>query len=160
MRGIALEDLGTETAVRAVVLVLASKAPAVREVLGPMRDMLVLQVASVPDQLSPWFPMPPGILVGICSRYAEFLKITRTVLISAGLDPMGLVPRDARGKNWQRGLGAMAAVVCDVIVARRLPRGAKGITVRILAQASIADLRELQTSIGTRLDRTSSQGAV
>ncbi len=160
VRGIAVADLAAKTSVQAAVLVLPSNAAAARTVLGQGREIIVLQVTSVPHQLLPWLPLPSGILVGLCSCSIKFLKMTCAVLIGAGLDPMALVTRHARGKEWERGLEEVAAVVCDVVVATRLPPGLRVIPIRILARASLAELLALDLRPRTRPDRPLSYGPV
>src|SRR6266849_3467818 len=77
----------------AVVVVLPSKAKLVRKALPAGTELLTLQVRSVPASLAGWLPAPPGALVGIVSRWPNFLKLSRTLLIAAGLHADSLVFR-------------------------------------------------------------------
>ena len=136
----------------AVVFVLPSKAESVRKLLPVGSEMVILQVRSVPVSLAEWLPAPAGALVGIASRWPEFLKLAKTMLVATGLDGESLVVRDARQTGWQRGLEQTLAVVCDVVAREGLPRTVKAIPFRLLADASVLELGRMETSIRSRLD--------
>jgi GntR family transcriptional regulator len=116
---------------------LATVQPALPEGI----ELLTLRFRSVPSSLGEWLPAPSGALVGIASRWPHFLKLARTMLSAAGFHPDCLVIRDARKPNWQRGLKATAAVVCDSVVARELPIECRAIPFDLLAESSIDELR-------------------
>jgi GntR family transcriptional regulator len=69
------------------------------------------------------------------------LKVARAVLTAAGFHPDSLVFRDAREPDWQRGLPATAAVVCDSLTAAELPKGCRAIPFPLLSEPSITELR-------------------
>lgn len=104
-------------------------------------DLLVLRVNSVPKSLAPWLPAPTKSIVGVASRWPGFLKMARSVLAAAGFPPDGLLFRDARQANWQRGLKQAAAVVCDAVTAAELPKSLRAVIFPLLAEAAIDDLR-------------------
>lgn len=124
-----------------IPVVMPNRAPAVRHILPAGTELLVLQVRSVPTSLSAWLPAPSGTLVGIASRWPNFLNLARTVLQAAGFHPDSLVFRDARKSKWQRGLQQTAAVICDSVTASELPVGCRAIPFPLLSDASIAELR-------------------
>jgi GntR family transcriptional regulator len=136
----------------ALAVVLPSKAGMLRELLAPGAEMVTLQVRSVPDSLAEWLPAPSGALVGVASRWPEFLKFARTMLVATGFDADSLLLRDAREKGWQRGVEQASAVVCDVVTAEELPRSVRAIPFRLLAEVSLAELLGLEASISARLD--------
>jgi GntR family transcriptional regulator len=136
----------------AVVVVLPSKAKMVRKALPAGTELITLQVRSVPASLAGWLPAPPGSLVGVASRWPNFLKLARTLLIAAGLHADSLVLRDATKPNWQRGLNQTAAVVCDSVIATELPKQCRVILFPLLSEASIAELRRYQDFITRPLD--------
>lgn len=125
----------------AIPVVLPNRVTAVRRVLPPGTDILELQVRSVPASLAGYLPAPSGALVGVASRWPEFLKVSRAVLNAAGFHPDSLVFRDAREPNWKRGLKQSAAVVCDLLTAAELPAGCRAIAFSLLSEASIAELQ-------------------
>ncbi len=124
----------------AIPLVLPNRA-AVRQALPEGVDMLTLHFRSVPTSLAGWLPAPSGTLIGIASRWPDFLKLARTMLNAAGFHPDALVFRDARKANWQRGLKQTAAVVCDSVTATELPAGCRAIPFPLLSASSIEELR-------------------
>jgi GntR family transcriptional regulator len=135
----------------AIPVALPSKARMVRKALPDGAELLALQVRSVPSSLMGWLPAPRGTLVGIASRWPDFLKHARTVLIAAGLDPDALVLRDARKPNWDRGLAQTAAVVCDSVIANEIPKACRRIVFSLLSESSIVELLRYQEFISQPL---------
>lgn len=125
-----------------IVVALPNRLAAVRQAMPDGTELLTLRFRSVPSSLEPWLPAPPAALVGIASRWPEFLKLAHTVLSAAGFHADSLVPRDVRKANWQRGLKQTAAVVCDSVTARELPSGCRAIPFFLLAESSMEELRE------------------
>jgi DNA-binding transcriptional regulator YhcF (GntR family) len=140
-----------ETIEGAIPVALPSKAKLVRKALPDGTELLTLQVRSVPSSLGEWLPAPRGTLVGVASRWPDFLKHARTILIAAGLDAEALVFRDARKPNWDRGLAQTAAVVCDSVVANELPKGCRRILFSLLSESSIVELRRYQEFVSQPL---------
>jgi DNA-binding transcriptional regulator YhcF (GntR family) len=125
----------------ALALALPNRAVAVRQVLPAGSDLLTLEFRSVTASLAGYLPAPTAALVGIASRWPNFLKIARTMLIAVGFSPDALIVRDAAKPNWQRGLKQTAAVVCDSLTAAELPEGCRAIPFSLLSESSIAELR-------------------
>ncbi|HTR26431.1 MAG TPA: GntR family transcriptional regulator [Terriglobales bacterium] len=125
----------------AVLAVLPNRAAAVRHAMSEGTDVLTLQVRSVHHSLASWLPAPSGLLIGIASGWPDFLKHARTMLQASGFHPDGLLIRDARRANWERGLRQSTAVVCDVVTASRLPAGCRAIPFPLLSESSITELR-------------------
>jgi GntR family transcriptional regulator len=123
-----------------IPVVLPNRAAEVRELLPEGTELLTLQLRSVPASLAGFLPAPAGALVGVASRWPEFLKVARAVLNAVGFHPDSLVFRDAREPNWQRGLKQTAAVVCDSLIASDLPPGCRAIPFSLLSESSIAEL--------------------
>jgi DNA-binding transcriptional regulator YhcF (GntR family) len=120
---------------------LPNRLESVRKSLPEGTELLALRFRSVPSSLGQWLPAPSGALVGVASRWPEFLKLARTMLSAASFHPDSLVLRDARKANWQRGLKQTAAVVCDSVTATELPAGCRPIPFSLLAESSIDELR-------------------
>jgi DNA-binding transcriptional regulator YhcF (GntR family) len=125
----------------AIALALPNRAAAVREALPAGSDLLTLEFRSVTASLAAYLPAPSAALVGIASRWPNFLKIARTMLIAVGFSADALIVRDAAQPNWQRGLKQTAAVVCDSLTAAELPTGCRAIPFSLLSELSIAELR-------------------
>jgi DNA-binding transcriptional regulator YhcF (GntR family) len=130
-----------------IPVVLPNRVAAARKLLPPGADLLTLQIRSVPASLAAYLPAPTGTLVGVASRWPEFLKVARAVLQAAGFHPDSLVFRDASAPNWQRGLKQTAAVVCDLLTAAELPGGCRAIPFPLLSEASIAELQRYEEFI-------------
>jgi DNA-binding transcriptional regulator YhcF (GntR family) len=124
-----------------IAVALPNRVATVRQALQDGTELVTLRFRSVPSSLGQWLPAPSGALVGIASKWPEFLKLARTMLSAAGFHPDCLVLRDARKPNWQRGLKQTAAVVCDSVTAKELPSGCRAISFSLLAESSIDELR-------------------
>ncbi len=137
----------------AMPAVLPSKAAAVRKMLPPGRDLTVLEVHPVAPELQAYlqryFPEHSTDLVGIASRWAEFQRVARTMLIAVGLSPASLVVRDATRPGWKRGLTETSAVVCDAVTAPELPRECHPIVFRLFDAALIAKLRDIESRLSS-----------
>ena len=110
--------------------------------IKPETDLLVLHSASIVERLSGQTRPSPESLVSIVSRWPEFLKWARTMLVAAGLDADALSFRDARERNWEKGLRSAAFVITDSLMAPRIPAGCEVKVFRILADASLKEIRE------------------
>lgn len=130
---------------RSIPVVLPSKAAMARSLL-PDADVLVLQIRSITASLAAWLPARRDTLVGVASHWPEFLSSAHTMLVAAGFPPDELVLRDARRLGWRRGLHEVAAVVCDTVTAKLLPRGCTAICFTLLAESSIEELRRCSAS--------------
>ena len=128
-------------------VVLPSKAAAVRKLLPPGTELTVLQVHPVAPALGGYLPAPVGVLVGIASRWQEFQRVARTMLIAAGLPPESLLVCDATQPGWKRGLTATAAVVCDALTCAELPKGCRAIEFRLLAEPALAQLKAAEAAL-------------
>jgi DNA-binding transcriptional regulator YhcF (GntR family) len=135
----------------AIPVAFPSKAKIVRDKLPAGAEVLTLHVRSVPTSLSEWLPAPTSALVGVASRWPEFLRLARTMLIAAGFHSEALVFRDARKPNWQRGLKQTSAVVCDVSTASELPKSSRAVVFPLLSEASLAELINYENFIRSPL---------
>ena len=154
--GLAVVGSGLEDCSKAlqggVAVVLPNRLAAVRQALPVGVELLALRFRSVTSSLGKWLPAPSGALVGIASRWPEFLKLAHTMLSAAGFDPDSLVSRDARKPNWQRGLKQSAAVICDSVTAKELPAGCRAIPFSLLAESSIDELQRYAEFVSRPLE--------
>lgn len=133
----------------AMAVVLPSKAASVRKLLPAGAELTVLDVHPVAPALGKYLPAPAGVLIGVASRWGDFHRIARTMLIAAGIPPDAILVRDAAASSpWKRGLPATAAVVCDVPTATELPKNCHAIIFRLLSEAAIAQLRAAEETLG------------
>jgi DNA-binding transcriptional regulator YhcF (GntR family) len=124
-----------------IPVVLPNRLATVRQALPEGAELLTLHFRSVVSSLGRWLPAPSGALVGVASKWPDFLKLARTMLSAAGFHPDSLVFRDARKPNWRRGLKQTAAVLCDSLTAKELPPGCRAIPFSLLAESSIDELQ-------------------
>lgn len=131
----------------AIPVSLPNRLATAQRALPAGTELITLQVRSVGSSLASYLPAPAGALVGIASRWPEFLKLARALLNAAGFHPDGLVFRDARETGWQRGLKETAAVVCDCLTADQLTDGCRPILFPLLSESSIAELKRCEDFI-------------
>lgn len=136
----------------AIAVALHSKAKAIRETLRPGTDFLTLQVRSVPLSLSRWLPARRSTLVGIASRWDNFLQLARTYLVAAGFEVDTLIFRDAKQAGWRRGLEQTAAVVCDSVTALELTGSVRVIPFQLLSESSLKELRRCEKFLRSSLE--------
>lgn len=110
--------------------------------IDPATDLLVLHSASVVESMKGQTRPPADALVAIVSRWPEFLKWARTMLVAAGLDADALSFRDARERGWEKGLRSATFVIADSLMAPRIPAGCEVKIFRILAQSSLKEIRD------------------
>lgn len=126
----------------AVPLVLYGHMDEFRDRIKPETDLLILHSASVVESLRGQTKPSPEALVAIVSRWPEFLRWARTMLIAAGLDPDALSFRDAREGNWEKGLRSASFVITDSLMAPRIPAGCEVKVFRVLAESSLKEIRD------------------
>ena len=110
--------------------------------IKPEVDVLVLHSASVVERMKGQTRPPREALVAIVSRWPEFLRWARTMLVAAGLDADALSFRDGRERNWEKGLRSAAFVITDSLMAPRIPAVCEVKVFRVLAESSLKELRE------------------
>jgi len=135
-----------------IPVALPNRIAVVKPLFPDGTELLTLQIRSVPASLTGYLPAPAGTLVGVASRWPEFLKVARAMLNAAGFHPDSLVFRDARETNWQRGLKQTAAVVCDSLTAAELPEGCRAIPFALLSESSIEELRRYEEFISQPIE--------
>jgi GntR family transcriptional regulator len=132
-------------------VVLPSKAAGVRKLLPAGSELTVLDVHPVAPELlvrlQRYLPDHAGDLIGIASRWKDFQRIAKTMLIAAGLDPVSLLVRDATQAGWKRGLDATAGVVCDSVTALELPAGVFPLRFTLLDEPTLAELRRSEQRV-------------
>jgi GntR family transcriptional regulator len=157
--GCAIEGCGDAVVLDgSMPVVLPSKAAAVRKLLPAGVELTTLQVHPVSPELQTYLkrylPEHSGELIGIASRWSEFQRIGRTMLIAAGLPPESLLVCDATRPGWKRGLDATAGVVCDSVTALELPAGVFAMRFSLLDAASLAPLREMEATLSGDADNS------
>jgi DNA-binding transcriptional regulator YhcF (GntR family) len=133
----------------AIAVTLAGKEKIVQQKLPEGAELLMLQVRSIPASLAGWLPAPPGVLLGVASRWSGFLKLARTMLVAAGFHPDSLIFRDARKANWRRGLKEAKAVVCDLATASELPKTFLIVPFALVSESSLDEMKRYEQFVGS-----------
>lgn len=139
-----LEDCANpEMLLGAVPLCRPSQANAVRALLPMGIELITLQIRSARAWLDSWLPSLKGRqLIGVASRWPDFVEIARTVLEAAGVESDRLVLRDVKRPRWVRGLDQTGAIICDARTAGggKLPKGPRIFVFPFVADAGRAEL--------------------
>lgn len=125
----------------AVVALYGNEGERIRASLPPQTSCLLLHSRSVPGSMEGREPPPADALVAVVSRWPEFLRWSRTMLVAAGIDPAAMTFRDARASDWQRGLSAAFFVITDALTATQMPKGCDVRVFRLIADSSLDELR-------------------
>lgn len=124
----------------AVPVALYGHFEAVKERLGPASDLLVIHSASVVESLRGQTRPAADSLVAVVSRWPEFLRWSKTILVAAGLDADALSLRDARERGWEKGLRSAAFVITDSLMAPSIPAGCPIKVFRLIAESSLKEI--------------------
>jgi DNA-binding transcriptional regulator YhcF (GntR family) len=88
-------------------------------------------------------PKPgPDTLITVASRWPDFLKWARILLVAVGIDATAIDLRDARQKGWKRGVTAKSFIITDSLLAGSLPKGPNTHVFSLIADESIDELRQ------------------
>ena len=130
------------TLIGAVPCVLYGHLEAFGDRVKPERDLLVIHSGSVVESFRGETKPRRDALIAIVSRWPEFLRWSRTLLVAAGLDADALSIRDARERGWEKGLRSAAFVITDSLMAPRIPAGCEIKVFRVIAERSLHELQE------------------
>jgi DNA-binding transcriptional regulator YhcF (GntR family) len=128
---------------RALVVALATRAIIVRSSLPQGVRCLPLRLRSVRQSLEGQPRPAPDTLVSIVSRSNEIRYWSRSVLIAVGLNQESLCEVDTATTRWQDRLSLSSLVITDVLGARDLPAGCQTRVFRVIADSSLAELKQL-----------------
>jgi DNA-binding transcriptional regulator YhcF (GntR family) len=128
----------------AAAVAMYGQADAVRAALPADASCLLLRLRSVPGTIAGQERPSGDSLLTVVSRWPDFLKWARTILVAAALDPDAMSFRDARERGWQKGLSSSAMVITDALTATRLPSGCRTRVFRIIADSSLDELRNFK----------------
>lgn len=128
----------------AAPVALLGQAEKVRAQLPPGTNFTVLYLRSVTDWLAAGERVPDDVLVTVGSGWPELLTNARSLLVAAGISPDRLVLRSALGNGWHKRISSDSYVIADALAARSLPRNYRVRVFQVIADASIAELRNLK----------------
>ena len=142
VKGVGPAEFNQASLVGAVPVVLYGHLQQFGDRLDSETEPLVLHSASVVESMKGQTRPPADALVAIVSRWPEFLKWARTMLVAAGLDADALSFRDARERAWEKGLRSATFVITDSLMAPRIPAGCQIKLFRVLAESSLKEIHE------------------
>lgn len=125
-----------------LVVALPSRAAAVRKHVPKGASFLTLRLRSVRGSLEKEKRPAPNSIISLVSRSPEFRQWARVMLIAVGLEPACLCDVDTAEDGWQERAGAGALAVADVVAARALPAVCPVRVFRVVADASIAEMKQ------------------
>jgi len=128
--------------VGAACVALYDHAEQIRALLSPEISCSFMHSRSIPKTLAGEAKPGPDTLFIVISRWPDFLRWARTTLVAVGIDPSALDLRDARHDKWQRGLTSSSFVITDSLIATQLPSGCQPHVFKLIADDSIAALRD------------------
>jgi GntR family transcriptional regulator len=131
-----------ELAGRALVVALPTRAAKLRRQLPRGVPCITLRLRSVRASIEGQTKPPPGTVVSIVSRSVEIRLWSRAMLIAVGLHPDSLSEVDATTHGWQDRLGRGTLAVADIVTARELPAGCQARVFRVIADSSLAELKQ------------------
>lgn len=145
VQGISLEECGdTKKLSGALPVALYSRADAVRQVLPEYTNCHLLHLNSVPAAIKGRQRPETEALIAVVSSWAGFLRWSHAILVAIGIEEDVLSLRVTNERGWQRGLHECAFVIADMLTARALTGHSDIRVFRMLAENSLAELRDLQ----------------
>jgi len=140
--GVGPKDLDNPSAlIGAVPMVLYGHLEPFGDRVKPETDLIVLHSGSVVESFRGETKPRPDALISIVSRWPEFLRWSRTLLVAAGLDADALSVRDARERGWEKGLRSAAFVITDSLMSPRIPAGCEIKLFRLISERSLKEVR-------------------
>jgi GntR family transcriptional regulator len=127
---------------RSLVVALPTRAAKIRRQLPSGVPCVALRLNSVSAAIEGQTKPPPDAVITIASRSAEIRLWSRAMLIAVGLHPDSLSEIDAATPGWQDRLGRGTVLVADIVTARELPAGCNARVFRVIADSSIAELKQ------------------
>ena len=147
--GAPLEDCRkAENLTGAFCVALNDHAEEVRAALPAKTPCLFLRSRSAPQSMAGKPKPKSDTLIMVASRWPNFLKWARILLVAVGVDATAINLRDARQKGWKRGITAQNFIITDSLLACDLPSGPNTHVFSLIADESIAELRQACRDIG------------
>ncbi len=125
------------------VVALPTRAANVRRSLQQGTLFIPLRVRSVPASLEGQSKPGPAVVISIVSQSREIRHWARIVLIAVGIDPEAICEVDTTAPDWKDRIAVGTIVVSDILAARALPANSQPKVFRIIADSSIAELKQL-----------------
>jgi DNA-binding transcriptional regulator YhcF (GntR family) len=141
--GTSVNECNAEKLAGAQPVALYSRADAVRAVLPANTHCHLLHLNSVMAAMQGREKPPPEALIAVVSGWADFLRWSHAMLVAVGIEESALNLRLTNESGWQRGLHESAFVIADTLTARQLPNTLDTRVFRLIADASLTELRDM-----------------
>ncbi|MCD9186972.1 MAG: GntR family transcriptional regulator [Pyrinomonadaceae bacterium] len=100
-----------------------------------------LKAHSVPSAMSGEQRPSENELIAVVSGWKKFLVWSKTFLIAARIEAECLILKDAKLKNWQKGLENASIIICDSLTAAKLRLKDNVRVFPIVSEQSLAELQ-------------------
>ncbi len=145
VQGASIEECGdVKKLAGALPVALYSRADLVRQILPDHTNCHFLHLNSVPAAMQGREKPDTEALIAVVSGWPEFLRWSHAILIAVGIEETALTLRPTHERGWQRGLHECTFVIADMLTARDIPAHLDLRVFRLLAEKSLAELRDLQ----------------
>ncbi len=141
--GTSVADCNAKKLAGALPVALYSRADVVRAALPANTHCHLLHLNSVMAAMQGREKPPPEALIAVVSGWADFLRWSHAMLIAVGIEEAALNLRLTSEPGWQRSLRASAFVIADMLTAKQLPDNLDTRVFRLIADSSLAEVREL-----------------
>ena len=128
---------------RSVIAALPTQVSRTRTGVPPNVPFITLRLRSVQEALRGQSRPARDTMIAVVSRSDEIRLGVRTMLIAAGIDPDSLNEVDAARADWLERLKSAALIITDKARAKELPPGCHAMVFHVIADSSVAQLRQL-----------------
>lgn len=136
--------------VGAIPVALHVQAEVVAAALPPKTACVLIHTRSALETLKDENRPSKSDLVTVVSHWPDFLNFAHSVLAAVNIDPDSLNFRNTAEKGWERGLRASSFVITDTATTARIPPGIRVRVFRVIADSSLAELRNYVEKFLTR----------
>jgi GntR family transcriptional regulator len=126
-----------------LVVALPTRAAMVRKELPRGAPSLTLLLRSVRGAIESQTRPAPNAILSIVSKSHEFRHWARAILIAVGIEPDCLCEIDTTLGDWRERTSAGTLAITDVVASQHLPAGCQSRVFRVIADATIAEIKQL-----------------
>ncbi|MGH9832030.1 MAG: GntR family transcriptional regulator [Blastocatellia bacterium] len=149
--GASVEDCANRgLLVGAIPVALYGQAELVAATLPPKMACLLIRTRSVPETLKDEKRPSEDDLITVVSQWPAFLQYAHSVLAAVHVDPDSMSFHNTSEKGWQKGLRVSSFVITDAATAEQIPPGVRVRVFRVIADSSLAELRNYVEKFLTR----------
>ncbi|MEK7724657.1 MAG: hypothetical protein AAB336_09940, partial [Acidobacteriota bacterium] len=125
-----------------IILAMPEKADELSKILST-NQIIPLKINSALSEIQGQHKPQTNDLIGIVSGWEIFLRWAKTFLIAVGIEADCLIIRDAREKDFQKGLDSCLFTITDSATAESLPNTLNLRIFRLISNDTIEQLNML-----------------